>query len=1310
MRKFSMVFLFVAGLIGFPSVTLAQTPGTIATVAGGGSGCAQQTDTRGDGCPALDAELNYAVSTATDSSGNLYISDGNNEVVRKVSASGVITTIAGTGSTTYSGDGGQAINAGITPWGLAFDPAGNLYISDILNNRVRKVSTTGVISTFAGNGTTGDLGDGGQATSASVEGPAGIAFDSSGNLYIVELSGERVRKVTPAGIITTVAGNGTKGFAGDGGAATSAELNLPLSVAVDAEDNLYIADQMNSRIRKVTASGTISTFAGNGTFGYSGDGGAAASSILYQPVSVAVDNLGNLYIADQGNNRIRRVTKAGTIGTVAGNGTAGDTGDGSAATSAEIDAPQGVGVDQGGNVEIAEAFRIRKVISAPAVTATALSSSTSSAPAGAAVTFTANVTSAGTTSIPTGSMAFSVDGTAAATVALTASGTATYSTSKLGVGTHTVAASYAGNANFAASTASLTETISQPQASAPVFSPAVGSYTFAQAVTITDTIAGAAIYYTTNATVPTTASTRYTGAITVSTTETIQAIAVATGYANSAVASATYTILTASPAGVITDVAGNGTSGYSGDGAAATSAELNDPDGVVVDSAGNFYIADTYNNVIRKVAATGTITTYAGTGNAAYSGDGGQAIDAEINYPTGVALDTLGNLYIADNGNHRIRKVTVNGIITTFAGNGTAGYSGNGGQAVAAKLNNPTGLAFDTAGNLYIADWNNHVVRKVAPTGLISTVAGTGTQGYSGDGGAATSAELNFPYGVALDPSGNLYIGDSTNFRVRKVSGGTISTVAGTGSYGYSGDGGPAIDASLAYPNGVAVDGNGNLYIADGTNRVRRVNAAGEIVTVAGNGTAGNSGNGGPATSAEIHGEIGLALDSGANLYIADTDNSAIRKVSFPALPSAATPTFSVAAGTYTAAQSVTLADATTGAAIYYTTNGTAPTTASTKYTGAIAVSATEKIEAIAVATGYSASAVASATYTIALPAATPTFSVAAGTYTSAQSVTIADATAGAVIYYTTNGTTPSTASTKYAGAIAVSASETIEAIAVATGYTTSAIASAAYTIVPPAATPTFSVASGTYPTAQSVTIADATAGATIYYTTNGTAPTTASTKYAGSIPVSATETLEAIAVATGYSTSAVATAKYTIVPVVATPVFSVQGGLYATGLFLTLTDATPGATIYYTSNGSLPTNASTKYTAPIPVTANETVESIAAATGDTNSPVATAVYQIAGAPYALAMPASAIGTTTATLNAVVNPGPLTGTYVFHYGTSSTALSQSSATVSIGFWTAPEQVAAAITGLTAKTTYYYQVVVTTGGGVSSDSVQSFTTE
>jgi trimeric autotransporter adhesin len=279
--------------------------------------------------------------------------------------------------------------------------------------------------------------------------------------------------------------------------------------------------------------------------------------------------------------------------------------------------------------------------------------------------------------------------------------------------------------------------------------------------------------------------------------------------------------------GIISTVAGTGSSGSSGDGGQATSAALNYPRGITADTSGNIYIADTYNNRIRMVTkSTGIISTVAGTGSYSYSGDGGQATSATLYNPRTVATDETGNIYIADSANSRIRMVTKStGIISTVAGTGSSGYSGDGGQATSAVLNYPYGVAVDASGNIYIADTYNHRIRMVTKsTGIISTVAGTGSSGYSGDGGQATSAALYYPCGVAVGASGNIYIADTDSYRIRMVtkSTGIISTVAGTGSYGSSGDGGQATSAALYNARGVTIDASGTIYVADaGNNRIR---------------------------------------------------------------------------------------------------------------------------------------------------------------------------------------------------------------------------------------------------------------------------------------------------------------------------------------------------------------------------------------------------------------------------------------------------------------------------------------------------------
>jgi len=352
--------------------------------------------------------------------------------------------------------------------------------------------------------------------------------------------------------------------------------------------------------------------------------------------------------------------------------------------------------------------------------------------------------------------------------------------------------------------------------------------------------------------------------------------------------------------GIITTIAGTGNNGYSGDNGPATSAELYYPFDIAVDGNGNIYIADAFNSRIRKVDTNGIITTVAGDGNDGYSGDNGPATSAELNDPRGVAVDSNGNIYIADTDNNRIRKVDTNGIITTVAGisctSGYCGHSGDNGPATSAELYDPRGVAVDSKGNIYIADYGNERIRKVDTNGIITTVAGDGTYGYGGDNGPATSAQLRSPEDVAVDNSGNIYIADNGNHRIRKVdTNGIITTVAGNGTQDYNGDNGDnglATSAKLDYPEGVAVDSSGNIYIADANDRrIRKVDTNGIITTVAGTGGDGYSGDNGPATSAHLASPIGVAVDSKGNIYIADFYNNRIRKVSASQAQLSGTPT-----------------------------------------------------------------------------------------------------------------------------------------------------------------------------------------------------------------------------------------------------------------------------------------------------------------------------------------------------------------------------------------------------------------------------------
>jgi sugar lactone lactonase YvrE len=674
----------------------------------------------------------------------------------------VITTVAGGGSS----DNVPATNSPVAPASVTVDGAGNLFIADSRNNRIRKVDTGGIITTVAGNGAASFSGDGGPATSASLDSPTGVAVDSAGNLFVADFANSRIRKVDHATqIITTVAGNGTASFAGDGGPATAAELNFPVGIFVDSSGNLFIADTGNFRVRMVDhSSQVITTVAGNGSGASSGDGGPATSAGL-EAETVAVDSSGNFFIADFGNNRIRKVGTTGNISTVAGNGTAGFSGDGGPATGAELQLPRGITVDSAGNLLIADSnnFRIRKV------------------------DLSGNIT----TVAGNGNFNFSGDG-----------GPAT----SAGMAPNFVAVDSAGN----------------------LFSADNGG----------------------------------------------------PGQGENRVRRIDHSTQ------IITTVAGNGNPSFLGDGGPATSASLQNPQGVAQDAAGNIFIADSNNSLIRKIDTHGVITTVAGGGTSGL-GDGGPATSAALAFPAGVVVDAAGTgiLFIADTQNQRIRKVDLSGTITTVAGNGTNAFSGDNGPATSASLNFPNGVAVDAAGNIFVADSTNNRIRKVDTGGIITTVAGNGTFGFSGDGGPASNAGLEGPEGVAVDGAGNLFIADTSSQRIRKVDHATqnITTVAGNGTNAFSGDGGPATSASLFNPFAVAVDRAGNLLIGDfGNQRVRKVDSSGVITTMAGNGTASFSGDGGSGASAGVHSPAGLAIDPIGNFFIADSGNNRIRRVVTP--------------------------------------------------------------------------------------------------------------------------------------------------------------------------------------------------------------------------------------------------------------------------------------------------------------------------------------------------------------------------------------------------------------------------------------------
>jgi trimeric autotransporter adhesin len=661
----------------------AMTAGDIYSVAGTGI-----DGFSGDGGPATLASLSIPNDVAVDHNGNLVIADTGNDRIRVVAEStgtfygqamtaGDIYTVAGNGNQGYSGDGGPATAAALYyPESVAVDHAGNLVIADHGNQRIRVVAaktgtfygqamTAGDIYTIAGNGQRGYSGDGGPATAAKFSYPQFVAVDATGNVVIADAGNNRIRVVAAktgtfygqamtAGDVYTVAGDGTAGFAGDGGPATAAELDVPYGVAVDSAGNLYIGDTANGRVRMVAAqtgsfygqamtADDIYTIAGIGPTGASGNGGPATKAELNYPSSVAVDPQGNTIIADSRNNMVRAVAEstgtfygramtAGDIYTIAGNGTAGFSGDGGKATAAELDTPLGVSVDAAGDLVIADtgSNRIRLVAAA---TGTLY---------GQAMTAGHIYTIAG-------------DGTAG----------------------------FAGDGG--------------PATAAELNAPSWAVVDGGGNVIIADT-----------------GNNR------------VRVVAARTGtfYGQPMTAGDIYT------------VAGDGTAGYSGDGGPATAAGLDSPTGLALDPAGNLVIADSLNDRVRVVAAStgtfygqamtaGDIYTVAGDGQSAGLGDGGPATEASLAEPGAVAFDGSGNLLIADTLHNRLRVVAAStstfygqamtaGDIYTIAGDGGGGFSGDGGPAAAALLSVPSGVAVESGGGVLIADEQNFRIRLVS--------------------------------------------------------------------------------------------------------------------------------------------------------------------------------------------------------------------------------------------------------------------------------------------------------------------------------------------------------------------------------------------------------------------------------------------------------------------------------------------------------------------------------------------------------------------------------------------------------------------
>ena len=685
------------------------------------------------GVPALEAEISLVDGITIDEKGNFYIATHDHNTIERIDKKGMLTRFVGTGESGYTGDGGPALQAKLrVPAGLFHDKKGNLYFADRDNHVVRKVDSEGIITTIAGTGTAGFDGDDGPATKAKLNHPSGLVLDSKGNLYISDRSNNRIRVVDSKGIIKTFAGSGLDGYAGDSGPALKAKIDKPFGLAIDKKDNLYIADRGNNRIRKVTPSGIITSVAGDGGFFFMGDNGPAYRASIAGPTGVAVDDKGNIYIADRNNNRIRVVDKLGMIRTVAGTGQQDYNGDAELARDTNLHLPFGLSLDSEGRLLVIDRshYRIRRIDPAKGKVETVAGNGQKQFGGDGGPSKGANL------NFPHG-MAVDKEGT------LIFSDKGHYRLRKInpaGIITTIAGNGIRGNVGDGG-----------PALEASLYG--------ASSVRLNSK---GEIYFNSPS-----------GFVSIIRKIDNQGII--------------HQFLETGDPEYVKTLGSGKSQGLSMTSEIVMITQFSD---FVFDKEDNLIVTDRINHQIRKIDPEGNVSTIAGTGNSDYTGDGGPAIKATFRDPQALAIDAEGNLYVGDSANNRIRKIDTQGIVTTIAGNGKHEDTGDGGPAKESGIRSMDYLAINSQGELHIVGFNTHRIRKITSDGKIVTVAGKGYQGYFGDGGPATLAMLKQPAAIAFDGKGNMFISDMGNNRIRKVDPeGTISTLAGTGTYGWAHDG-----------------------------------------------------------------------------------------------------------------------------------------------------------------------------------------------------------------------------------------------------------------------------------------------------------------------------------------------------------------------------------------------------------------------------------------------------------------------------------------------------------------------------------------